>query len=173
MGKKDCRQCTHPGKDCIPYLMTMPTADLLEWCRVRKQALHLSYDELSAQSGVPQSTLERIMGTRGADCRFATLQPIIRVLSGVAEESLDCCHNAKTDQSLKETIEHQAQTIKMLQEENERSTETIEYMRKQEKRKNRVISVLSIALGVFALAVIAALVVDKLNTSIGFFWLNR
>lgn len=191
---KNCVNCTHPGRDCIPYLMTFTNAELLEWAKMRRVALHLSYEELSEKSGVPLSTIERMMSRKGTDCRFGTAQPVIRVLSGCSAEELDCECVKQPDDVLKEQLKAKEEIIRHLEEENQRKngvidhlhatakedierakdeeSESIAYMKKKEKSYLRLICALSIALAVALLVIIAALVSDKLDPTKGFFWLR-
>ena len=191
---KNCVNCTHPGRDCIPYLMTLTNAELLDWAKQRRVAMHLSYEELSEKSGVPLSTIERMMSRKGNDCRFGTAQPVIRVLSGCTREELDCENPVQPDTSLEEQIKAKDEIIRHLEEENERKNGVIDhlhatakedierakeeesvsiaYMKKKEKGYIRLIIALSIALTIALLAIIAALVLDMLDPTKGFFWLR-
>lgn len=191
---KNCVNCTHPGRDCIPYLMTFTNAELLEWAKMRRVALHLSYEELSEKSGVPLSTIERMMSRKGTDCRFGTAQPVIRVLSGCSAEELDCECVKQPDEVLEEQLKAKEEIIRHLEEENQRKngvidhlhttakedierakgeeSESIAYMKKKEKSYLRLICTLSIALSVTLVVIIAALVMDMMNPDKGFFWLR-
>ena len=191
---KNCAACAHPGRDCIPYLMTFTNAELLDWARQRRSALHMSYDDLSEKSGVPLGTIERMMSKKGTDCRFATAQPVIRVLSGCTLEALDCDFEAQPDVTLTEQLKAKEEIIRHLEEENQRKNSVIDhlhitakedierakqeesvslaYMKKKEKSHVKIIYMLSAGLIILLLAVLAALAVDRMNPNIGFFWLK-
>lgn len=87
---KKCIECTHPGKDCIPYLMTLNGSDLLSWCKARKKRLALSNLELADITNVPKGTIDRLFASDTIDFRFSTIQPVICALSGCEPEELDC-----------------------------------------------------------------------------------
>lgn len=174
---KNCVNCTHPGRDCIPYLMTFTNAELLEWAKMRRTALHLSYEELSEKSGVPLSTIEKMLGRKGADCRFGTAQPVIRVLSGCTPEELDCEIVEHPSEAFVEQLKAKEEIIRHLEKEDmerakDEENESIAYMKKKEKSYLRLICTLSIALAVTLLVIIAALVLDRLDPTKGFFWLR-
>ena len=95
---KNCLECTHAGRDCIPYLMTLSQADLLAWCKARKDALKVTSDNISQRSNVPKSTVDRILSPKNTDCRFTTMQPIICTLTGCSTEELDCDNVERPDE---------------------------------------------------------------------------
>ena len=189
---KNCITCNHPGKDCIPYLMTFSNAQLLEWARMRRAALHMSYEDLSEKSGIPLGTIERMMSRKGTDCRFTTAQPVIRVLSGCTPDQLDCESIQQPDEALLEQlnakeaiIQHMQETLlnqnhqidnmqsmadKRMEQAKTEESESVKYLKKKEKGYIRIIITLSITLAATLFIVIAALAIDKINPTIGFFW---
>lgn len=86
-----CKTCTHSGRDCFPYIASMPSHDLIAWCKIRKESMHLSNGEISERSNVPKGTVDRILSASDmSDCRLSTILPIICVLSGCKENELSC-----------------------------------------------------------------------------------
>ena len=190
-----CKKCLHYGKDCLPHLLTLNSVQVAEWCKIRRNALHMSVEELAKQSGVPQSTLERALSHKGVDCYFSTLQPVLRVLTGCTDDELQCRNpSGQSESSLIATIHYKDNAIRHLEEENRRQAEyinqlqimakedierakkeeaeSLDFLKRQNRQNARIICTLSIALGITLLIIIAALVIDKLNGDIGFFWLN-
>lgn len=190
-----CKKCLHYGKDCLPHLLTISSAQLAQWCKIRRQSLHMSVEELARQSGIPQSTLERVLSHKGADCYFSTVQPVLRVLSGCTEDELQCRNpSGQSENSLISAIHYKDDAIRRMEEENKRQAEYIEqlqimakedierakkeeaesldFLKRQNRQKARIICTLSISLGITLLIIIAALVIDMMNSNIGFFWLK-
>ena len=85
-----CKTCTHSGQDCFPFIASLPSHELIAWCKIRKDAMHLSNGEISERSNVPKGTVDRILSSDMADCRLSTILPIICVLSGCKENELSC-----------------------------------------------------------------------------------
>lgn len=86
-----CKTCTHSGRDCFPYIASLPSHELIAWCKIRKDAMHLSNGEISERSNVPKGTVDRILSASDmSDCRLSTILPIICVLSGCKENELSC-----------------------------------------------------------------------------------
>lgn len=193
---KKCKYCSHPGRACIPYLVTLSQSDTFDWCKIRKEALHLSNEDIAERTGVPKSTIDRIFSPRDTDCRFSTMQPVICVLSGCTHEELDC-DNASSPSSealleqlkvkddlihhLDEEIKRQSEHIKQLQADaqanidraKQEEAESLAYMKKKEKGHVRAIWLLVSALALTLGLIIAALIVDRLNPEVGYFWLDR
>lgn len=190
-----CKKCLHYGKDCLPHLLVVNNTQLADWCKIRRQSLHMSIEELAHKSGIPQSTLERVLSHKGVDCYFSTLQPVIRVLTGCTQDEMQCKNpSGQSENSLIATIHYKDDAIRRLEEENKRQAEyinqlqimakedierakkeeaeSLDFMKRQNKQNIRIIGTLSIALGITLLIIIAALVIDRLNGDIGFFWLK-
>ena len=87
-----CKTCTHSGRDCFPYIASLPSHELIAWCKIRKDAMRLSNGEISERSNVPKGTVDRIFSSDMSDCRLSTILPIICVLSGCTEKDLTCEH---------------------------------------------------------------------------------
>lgn len=177
---KNCKNCTHAGRDCLPYIASLSSNDLIAWCKIRKDAMHLSNSDIADQSGVPKGTVDRIFSSDMADCRLSTILPIICVLSGCKTDELACTHDAQTEMSMKEKNAHLSETIARLEEENKRQQETIDRirltvsdMKELARRRMRIISVLAIGLAAALMVIIAALVIDKMNSDVGFIWIKK
>lgn len=59
-----------------------------------------------------------------------------------------------------------------MSEPKKEEAESIAYMKKKEKSHIRLIYTLAVALSITVLAILTALIVDRLNPDIGFFWLR-
>lgn len=94
--KEKCNNCVRPSKACIPYLMTLSTREMLEWCRFWKERLGWSNATLAAKSNVPKGTIDRVLSlTKGeldkTDVKLVTVRPIICALVGCTLEELESC----------------------------------------------------------------------------------
>lgn len=200
-----CLNCTHPGENCLTNLMKMSMPELARWCKMRKKALGMSVAKLSTLSGVPESTVERILDPeKTTDFRFSSIQPIVRVLTGCTSDDHEC-HEKSADTLRQETlIKEQKEKIHQLEEKmhhfeseiqlrddsirelkatngamktlitntNARHKEDKDFFKVQIKSKNTAIVTLSVCLGLCLLLIIGALIMDRLNSDMGFFWLE-
>lgn len=191
---KDCKKCNKSGKHCIPYLMTLAPDELHVWCKARKAALHLTNEDIAADANIPKRTVERIFSDTNTDCRFTSMQPIIRILSGCTDKELDCDQIQTPNEALLEQVKMKDAMIRHLEEEAKRlnehiaqlqanaqadierakseEAESLAYMKKKEKHHVRTITSLSVIIAVLLLLIITALIIDRLNGDIGFFWLD-
>ena len=174
--------------------MTLSPSDTLAWCKARKEALHLSNEDIAYRTNLPKSTVDRIFSPKETDCRFTTMQPVARVLCGCTVEELDCdaykppseilLEQIRTKEeiihTLEEEVKRQEEHIKQLQataqadlqRAKDEEAESLAYMKKKEQGHIRAIYTLAILLAVFLMVIIAALIVDRINPDIGFFWLR-
>lgn len=60
----------------------------------------------------------------------------------------------------------------MIKDQNERHTKSQDFLRDQLRGRNTAVIILSVLLGICVLLIIGALVIDRLNPDIGFFWLD-
>lgn len=155
----------------------------------------MSNEDIADRTNVPKGTVDRVFSPRDADYRFTTMQPIVCVLSGCSAEELDCEAAYLTpSEVLLEQVKAKDEIIRHLEEETKRQdehikhleatakadierakneeAESIAYMKRKEKSHIRLIYTLAIALSITVLTILTALIVDRLNPNIGFFWLK-
>lgn len=93
--QEKCKNCKRPSKACIPFLMTLSTRDMLEWCRFWKEKLGWSNAYLAAKSLVPKGTIDRVMSRANSvdssEVKLVTVRPIICALTGCTLEELETC----------------------------------------------------------------------------------
>jgi len=197
-----CIDCLYIGKHCDgPNFLAMEMPRLSEWCRLRKEYLHAQDPKwtnsyIAKQADVSKVSVDRFLSGNFEDIKMSTVARILRVLvngtwgqypcamaglSGSAEGdnsalSTECkrlqaeLDSVKSDDRtkidfLKEQI---AFRDKELLTKDKLLDERADYLR----RKDKYIRALAVALG-FAIAIIcAALILDRLNSDVGFFWLE-
>lgn len=188
-----CLECKKLGNPCDgPNFMAMNTEDLIHWCNERKKQLPgLTYDRIMEQTGLSKGTISGFFKGTHADYRIETIRPILKLLVGGEWEDSPCgdpvsderaAYEEKIHQLEKDIVWHEDK-IKTLEKNNEamqtlitntnaRNTQDKDFLRGQIKSKNRAIVILSVSLAVCLLVIIAALIIDRTNGEIGFFWLE-
>lgn len=179
----ECINCPKLGDSCDgPNFMGMTASQLLAWCKERKNYLHLTNAKLAEMSGMAKGTIDRLLAGEQADFRYESIRPMIKALVGGRFEGNPCPDpDAHTDEK---KIESQQEIIHRLEAENERLRldaaeakedykQRIEYFKQQMKYKQAAIAVLSIFLAICVSVIVAALVIDRLNSDIGFFWIEK
>lgn len=193
MKHEKCLTCKQLGNTCDgPNFMAMETEELGLWCnRIRKQIPGMTYDKIAAVTGVSKSSVHGFLNGTHADFRLDTIRPVVKYITGGKWED-ESCGNVMAEertayenriQSLEAEISWRDDRIQHLLKENgklhgeitdnnENHKDSFAHLQKETKRKNRIITALTIIVAILLAVIIAALVVDYLNTHIGFFWLE-
>lgn len=196
--EKKCANCEHLGRDCPKQMLYLTLDNLIDWCRSATARLHLTHDDVAKTSGVPKGTIDRVLSRQSADCKYATIHAIVVDLLGrlgVESPCLDellAADSAETEALMAQNAEMERKLWdaerenRLLQKQVDSFASDREFLRSQVNTKDRQLGMLSrtlkgwriavISLGslVFLLLslVIVALLVDKVNPNIGFFWLG-
>lgn len=155
-----CVECERLGSDCIPNLYVMPIDDMREFLRALKHSRGLTNADISAMSGVPKGTVGSFFSRGGTkDANYSTFAPVMASLMGSVSTEIPCAPAPGDTQDHAELIEqykvHIAGMDSLL------------------KWRKRVIIVLLTMVCVLTAVIITALIVDRLNGHIGFFWLEK
>lgn len=190
---KECSTCKQLGGTCQgPNFSALDAAEVVAWCKARKNHLGLSNSKLAEMSGLPKGTIDGLFGCTHADFRYETIRPVINALIGGEWSGPPCQAQGSPEEinRLQEHIRHleaelqlKDENIAALREERNMRHDNMQAMSEQQerndslvhkeiKRKNRAITILSIIVGILLLVIIAALVVDRLNGNVGYFWLD-
>ena len=188
-----CLECKKLGNPCDgPNFMAMSTEDLIHWCSERKKQLPgLTYDRIAEHTGLSKGTISGFFKGTHADYRIETIRPILKLLVGGEWEDSPCGDPASDERAAYEEKIHQLEKdivwhedkIKSLEKNNDamqtlitntniRNTKDKDFLRGQIKSKNKAIVILSVLLAVCVLIIITALIIDRTNSGIGYFWLE-
>ena len=133
-----CIKCPRIGESCVPNLMLLPFADLMQWCAERQKYLGWSNKTLAEKSKVPEGTINRIKGGED-DCKYSTIRNILIALIGGTTDEFAC-----TEQVEKEL--QQIERLSSVEKENEelrlRLEECLElnaFLKKENDRKGKII----------------------------------
>lgn len=188
----ECIRCPKLGSECDgPNFLAMSPQELIFWCRERKKHLGLTNAKLAEMTGMSQGTIDGLLANAHADFKFGTIRPVLQALVGGKWLGDPCADpHGTVDAELKERVReldaeikwrddklaHYAGQLKSMEtlitNTNARHTNSQEFMREQIRGKNKTIAILGTFLGICLLVIITALIVDRLNPNIGFFWLD-
>lgn len=107
-----CIACDRIGESCVPNLMRLSFADLMQWCNKRQKHLEWSNPTLADASKVPVGTINRMKAGNYLDCKYATIRNIVIALIGGTIDEFPC--NAQVEKEL----EHVAK-LAAIEAENE------------------------------------------------------
>lgn len=104
-----CIRCERIGESCVPNLMTLPFADLIQWCNMRQKFLGWTNQKLAEMSGVPLSTINRIKAGEYMDCKYSTIKSLLVALIGGTKDEYPC----------NEQVEKKLEHLSAVEQENE------------------------------------------------------
>lgn len=115
-----CIKCNRMGESCVPNLMLLPFADLMQWCIKRQKYLEWSNQTLADKSNVPIGTINRIKAGEYLDCRYSTIKNILITLIGGTTDEFSCTEQVEKELKQIEQLEQQTAKLSSVEAENER-----------------------------------------------------
>lgn len=190
MKYEKCLMCNElPGACDGPNFLAMETAELGLWCNEKRKQIHgMTYDRIASETGISKSAVYSFLTGAHSDYRIETIRPIVKLITGGKWDDNPCgnlsnSEKAQYEEKLRfldseirwrdDKIQHIISENNSLQDRIVESSRIVQDRYEFLKRKDRIIGLLAILLALTLLVIIAALVVDKLNPGIGFFWVNQ
>lgn len=115
-----CIKCHRMGESCVPNLMLLPFADLMQWCIKRQKHLEWTNQVLADKSKVPIGTINRIKAGDYADCKYSTIRNILLSLIGGTTDEFACTEQVEKELRQMEQFEQQAAKLSAVEAENAR-----------------------------------------------------
>lgn len=114
-----CIKCHKIGESCVPNLMLLPFAELLQWIDKRQKHLGWTNKVLAEKSRVPEGTIYRIKSAE-EDCKFSTMRNILLALIGGTTDEFACTEQVENELKHLEALQAQAAKLTAVEAENER-----------------------------------------------------
>lgn len=184
-----CLDCVHIGKNCDgPNFLAMDMHRLSEWCRLRKEYLHNKHSKwkneyIAEEAGLSEITVTRFLSGKVEDTKISTAARILRVLVNGSWGQYPCAMGGESEvvyqdnpalvekcERLQREVDFLTSQVEFKEQQMLTKDKLLDERRDFLYRKDRIITTLSILLAITLLVIIAALVADKLNPNIGFFW---
>ena len=174
----DCEHCPQLSIDCNgANPLTKDQEDLITTLDRMRRVKRFTYDMIAEHTDLAKSTVAGVFQHPNADIKVDTLRRIYKfVMCGPGGDwvQTECAKLKDTERAqLVATIDH-------LRAEAERREKAVAYLKAQvaseqsARRRKDVVIVVAFGLLVLALAVIVtALVIDRMDSSKGFFWLGN
>ena len=115
-----CIKCNRIGESCVPNLMLLPFANLIQWIDNRQKHLGWNSQILSDISNVPVGTIKRIKAGEYMDCKYSTIKSILIALIGGTTDEFLCTEQVEKELRQMEQLEQQAAKLSSVEAENER-----------------------------------------------------
>lgn len=133
-----CIKCNRMGESCVPNLMLLPFADLMQWCAKRQKHLEWTTQTLAEKSNVPIGTIKRIKAGE-EDCKYSTIRSILIALIGGTTDEFPCTDLVEKELKQMEQFEQQASKLSVVEAENERLIARFKQIDEQHRQDIRVI----------------------------------
>lgn len=193
MHYEKCLTCKQLGSTCDgPNLLLLDAVELGQWCdALRKLRPGATYDKTAAETKVSKTAVYSFLTGAHADCRLETARPVARWLIGGSCEGNPCGNVTSSEKAayeekirqLEKDNAHLNEKVADLQKNNDSlqmlvtntnasTTQDKDFLHSQITNRNKSIAVLSTLLGICVLAIIGALIIDRINPDVGFFWLR-
>ena len=134
-----CIKCNKIGESCVPNLMLLPFADLMQWCTKRQKHLEWTNHTLADKSNVPIGTINRIKAGEYLDCKYSTIKNILIALIGGTTDEFSCTEQVEKELRQMEQLENQSARLSVAEAENERLKAILTKIDEQHRQDIRVI----------------------------------
>ena len=131
-----CIKCPKIGESCVPNLMRLPFAELMQWLIKFQKHLGWSNQKWADESNVPVGTINRMKAGDYSDCKYSTIRSLaISVMGGTTDE-FSCTE--QVERELRQ-LEQQAAKMSFVEAENEKLKEILSRIDEQHRKDIRVI----------------------------------
>lgn len=195
-----CFECAYLRSGCSgPNLSVMTVDRACEFLQICRQRLGYTYQKVADLSMLSVITVKRILTGQIKDPGFMTMQALAFVLVSDPQGKHPCAMHLITEENqnavaaCKEAQSALARRDAEIEQLRQSDREKIDFLKKQIEfheaqmrakdrqlqdrydfltRKDRIIRLLAFLLAVCLLLIIGALVIDRMNPDIGFFWVQ-
>lgn len=133
-----CIKCNRMGESCVPNLMLLPFAELMQWCTKRQKYLGWSNQILADKSRVPIGTINRVKAGED-DCKYSTIRSILITLIGGTTDEFPCTDLVEKELRQMEQLEQQAAKLSATEVENEMLKKRLSEIDEQHRKDIRAI----------------------------------
>ena len=196
-----CLSCEYLGAGCSgPNLNAMTVERACEFLQIRRNQLGYTYQKVADISLLSVITVKRILTGQVKDPGFLSMQALtfalvsdpkgkypcaMHLITKEAEEATAAClaaQNALAQKTIefeqarqedRKKIDFLMEQVKFKEAQMQEKDRLIGERYNFLKYKDRAIITLSVLLFVAVSVIIGALIVDRLNSDIGFFWVDR
>lgn len=134
-----CVKCNRLGESCVPNLMLLPFADLIQWCNQRQKHLGWTNQFLADKSKVPIGTINRIKVGDYLDCKYSTIKNILITLIGGTTDEFPCTEQVEKELKQMEQLEQQAAKTIATEKENKALKNKLAKIDEQHRKDIRAI----------------------------------
>jgi hypothetical protein len=120
-----CIKCPKIGESCVPNLMRLPFAELMQWLIKFQKHLGWSNQKWADESDVPVGTINRMKAGDYSDCKYSTIRSLAISVMGGTKDEFSCTEQVEKELRQLEQLEQQAAKLSATEAENERLKERL------------------------------------------------
>lgn len=134
-----CIKCPKIGESCVPNLMLLPFAELMQWLIKFQKYLGWSNQKWADESSVPVGTINRMKAGDYSDCKYSTIRSLaISVMGGIKDE-FSCTEQVEKELRQIEELEKQNAKLLVIEKENIELKAKLDAIDEQHRKDVRVI----------------------------------
>lgn len=183
MKYEKCLTCEEMGKSCDgPNLLAMDIAEMGQWCNEYRK-IHCpekTYDKIAANNDISKSAVYAFLTGGHVDYHVSTVRAVAKEIAGSHWDDNPCGNISNSERAqyeeqirrLEEDLKRREDKIESLKQELASSQKLSAVVEKVARQRRIALIVLAVLLGLCVLAIIVALVIDRTNSGVGFFWLE-
>lgn len=186
MRYEKCLTCEQINKTCDgPNLLAMETKELGLFCNeMRKKIPGCTYDKIAADTNLSKSAVYAFLNGLRDDCSLFTARAIAKYIFGDRWDDNACgnlnnsekAHMEEKIHQLEMEIQWRKEEIEYLSEDNEKLQALVANTNKRNDKSQRFMRGTVIVLGIMCflmfLLILAAVIIDYLDRTRGYFWLD-
>ena len=115
-----CIKCDRIGESCVPNLMLLPFASLIQWIDKRQKYLGWTNQDLANKSKVPVGTIKRVKAGEYMDCKYSTIKSLLITLIGGTTDEFSCTEMVEKEMQNMAQLALQAEKLSATEAENEK-----------------------------------------------------
>lgn len=134
-----CIKCPKIGESCVPNLMLLPFAELMQWLIKYQKYRGWSNQTWADKSNVPVGTINRMKAGDYTDCKYSTIRSLaISVMGGITDE-FPCTEQVEKDLQQLEKFEQQASKLTEVEAKYEALKDRMNKVDEQHRQDIRII----------------------------------
>jgi predicted transcriptional regulator len=134
-----CIKCSKIGESCVPNLMLLPFAELMQWLIKFQKHLGWSNQTWADKSDVPVGTINRMKAGDYSDCKYSTIRSLAISVMGGTKDEFSCTEQVEKELRQMEQLERQAAKLSAVEEENAMLKERLSQIDEQHRQDIRII----------------------------------
>lgn len=134
-----CITCPKIGESCVPNIVLLPFAGLVQWCIKRQKHLGWSNQMLADKSGVPVGTINRVKAGEYLDCKYSTIKNLLICLIGGTTDEFSCTAQVEKELMQLDALEKQAAKLSSVEAENELLKARLDAIDEQHRKDIRAV----------------------------------